>query len=109
VHLNNNKLYLQTSFYTHVSQCQNKILPYVTLKHIYDTEDWRRQHNEELHDLYSSPNIIRVTKSGGLRGTGHVACMEDRRGIYKVLVGRPERKEPLGRPKHRWKDIKVDL
>jgi hypothetical protein len=65
---------------------------------------WRKLHNDELHDLYSSPNIVRVIKSRRLRWAGHVACMGEGRGAYRVLVGRPEGKRPLGRPRHRWKD-----
>ena len=67
-------------------------------------------HNEELNDLYSSPNIVRVIKSRRMRWVGHVACMEEGRGVHKVLVGRPEGKRPLGRPRRRWEDnIKMDL
>jgi hypothetical protein len=70
------------------------------------TGDWRRLHNEELDDLYSSPNIIRVIKSRGMGLTGHVAHMGGQRGACRVLVGR----RPLGRPKCRWEDnIKMDL
>jgi hypothetical protein len=74
------------------------------------TGEWRRLHNEELNDLYSSPNIIWVIKSRRMRWTGHVARMGEGRGAYRVLVGRPEGRRPLGRPRHRWKDnIKMDL
>ena len=67
-------------------------------------------HNEEINDLYSSPNIVRVTKSRRMRWAGHVARMEEGRGVQKVLVGKPEGKRPLGRPKRRWEDnIKMDL
>ena len=66
-------------------------------------------HNEELNDLYSSPNIVRVIKPRRLRWAGHVARMEEGRGVQKVLVGKPEGKGPLGRPRRRWKDnIKID-
>ena len=72
--------------------------------------EWRKLHNEELNDLYSSPNIVRVIKSRRLRWAGRVACMEEGRGVHKVLVRKPEGKRPLGRPKRRWEDnIKMDL
>jgi hypothetical protein len=65
-------------------------------------------HNDELHDLYSSPNIVRVIKSKRMRWVGHVARMG--RGAYRVLVGRLEGKRPLGRPRSMWEDnIKMDL
>jgi hypothetical protein len=60
---------------------------------------WRKLHNDELHNLYSSPNIVRVIKSGRMRWAGHVARMGEGRGVYRVLVGRPESKRPLGRPR----------
>jgi transcription termination factor 2 len=67
-------------------------------------------HNDELHSLYSSPNIVRVIKSRRMRWAGHVARMEEERSVYTVLVGRPEGKRPLGRPRSRWEDnIKMDL
>jgi hypothetical protein len=65
------------------------------------TGEWRRRHNEELNDLHSSPNIIRVIKSGRVRWAGSVARMGNRRGANRVLVGRPEGKRPLERPSHR--------
>ena len=72
--------------------------------------EWRKLHNEELNDLYSSPNIVRVIKSRRMRWAGYVARMEDNRGVYRVLVGKPEGKRPLGRPRHRWEEnIKMDL
>jgi hypothetical protein len=71
---------------------------------------WRKLHNDELHSLYSSPNIVRVFKSRRMKWTGHVARMGEGRGVYRVLVGRPEGKRPLGRTRRRWKDnIKMDL
>ena len=71
------------------------------------TVDWRKLHNEELNDLYSSPNILRVINSRRMRWAGHVARM---RGVYRVLVGKPEGNRPLGRPRRRWEDnIKMDL
>jgi hypothetical protein len=74
------------------------------------TRDWRRLHNEELNELYSSPNIIRVIKSRRMRWAGHVARMGDGRGAYRILVGRSERRRLLGRPRRRWEDnIKMDF
>ena len=74
------------------------------------TGEWRRLHNEELNDLYSSPNIVRVIKSRRMRWAGHVARVGEERGVYRVLVGKPEGKRPLGRPRHRWVDnIRMDL
>ena len=61
------------------------------------TGEWRRLHNEELSDLYSSPNIVWVIKSRRMRWAGHVACIGEERGVYRVLVGKPEGKRPLGR------------
>jgi Trk K+ transport system NAD-binding subunit len=67
-------------------------------------------HNEELNDLYSSPSVVRVIKLGRMRLVGHVARVVERRDVYRVLMGKPEGKRPLGRPRHRWEDnIKVDL
>jgi hypothetical protein len=69
----------------------------------------RKLHNEELHNLYSSPSIIRIIKSRRLRRAGHVARMGEKRNVYKLLVGKPEGKRPPGRPKRRWVDnIKID-
>ena len=65
------------------------------------TGEWRRLHNEELNDLYSSPNIVRVIKSRRMRWTGHVELMSEERGVYRVLVGKPEGMRPLKRPRHR--------
>jgi hypothetical protein len=71
---------------------------------------WRKLHNDELQSLYSSPYIVRVIKSRRIRWAGHVARMREGRGFYRVLVGRPEGKRPLGRPRRRWEDnIKMDL
>jgi hypothetical protein len=73
------------------------------------TGEWRRLHNEELNDLYSSPNI-RMIKSRRMRWAGHVARMGKGRGAYRILVGRPEGRRQLGRPRRRWEDnIKMDL
>jgi hypothetical protein len=65
------------------------------------TGEWRRLHSEELNDLYSSPNIIRVIKSIRMRWAGHVARMGDKRGAYRIFVGRPEGRRPVGRPRRR--------
>jgi len=71
---------------------------------------WRRLHNEELNDLYSSPNIVRVIKSERMRWAGHVARMGEEREVYRVLVGKPEGRRPMGRPRRRWVDnIRMDL
>ena len=67
-------------------------------------------YNEELNDLYCSPNIVRVIKSSRMRWVGHVARMGESKGVFRVLVGKPEGKRPLGRPRLRWEDnIKIDL
>ena len=72
--------------------------------------EWRKLHNEELSDLYSLPNIVRVVKSRIMRWVGHVACMGEGRGVHSVLVGKPEGKRPLERARRRWEDnIKMDL
>jgi hypothetical protein len=74
------------------------------------TGGWRKLHNEELHGLYSSPCIIRVIKARRMRWAGHVARMGEVRGAYNILVGKPEWRRPLGRPRRRWEDnIKMDL
>jgi hypothetical protein len=74
------------------------------------TGEWRKLHNGELHNLYSSPDIIRQIKSRRLRWAGHVASMGEGRNVYRVLVGKPEGKRPLERPRLRWEDgIKMDL
>ena len=72
--------------------------------------EWRKLHKEELRDLYSQPKIVRVVKSRRMRWAGHVARMGEGRGVHRVLVGNPEGKRPLGRPRRRWEDnIKIDL
>jgi hypothetical protein len=72
--------------------------------------EWRRLHNKELYALYSSPNIIRVIKSIRLRWAGHVTRMGERRRAYRALVGKPEGRRQLGKPRHRWEDnIKLDF
>jgi hypothetical protein len=74
------------------------------------TGGWRKLHNEGIHNLYSSPSIIRIIKSRRMRWAGHVARMGEKRNAYRLLVGNPEEKRPLGRPRRRWIDnIKMDL
>jgi hypothetical protein len=74
------------------------------------TGEWRKRHNEELNDLFSSQNIVRVIKSGIIKWAVHVARMGERRGVYRILVKKPEGKGPLGRSRQRWEDnIKMDL
>jgi hypothetical protein len=71
---------------------------------------WRKLYNDELHNLYSSPNIVRVVRSKRMRWAGHVARMGEGRGVYRVFVWMPEGKRPLGRPRRGWEDnIKMDL
>jgi hypothetical protein len=74
------------------------------------TEEWRKLHNQELHNLYSSPDIIRQVNSRRMRWAEHVARMGKEKKVYKVLVGKPEGKSTLGRPRRRWEDgIRMDL
>jgi hypothetical protein len=74
------------------------------------TGEWRKIHNEELNDLYSLPNIVRVVKSRRMRWAGHVARMGQERWVHRVLVGKPEGKRPLWGSRRRWEDnIKIDL
>ena len=74
------------------------------------TGEWRKLRNDELNDLYPSPNIVRVIKSRRMRWAVHVARMGEERGVYRVLVGKPEGRRPVGRPRRRWVDnIRMDL
>jgi hypothetical protein len=74
------------------------------------TGEWRKVHNEELKDLYSSQNIVRLVKSRRIRWAGHVARMGERRVVYRVLAGKTEGKRQRGRPRRRWEDnIEMDL
>jgi hypothetical protein len=74
------------------------------------TGEWRKLHSEELHILYSSPNIIRQIKSRRMRWAGHVVRIGEERKLYRVLMRKPEGKRPLGRPRRRWEDgIRIDL
>jgi hypothetical protein len=89
---------------------ENRVLRRIFGPRMEEDESWRTLHNDELHNLYSSPNIVRVNKSRRMRWAGHVARMEEGRVVYKVLVGRPEGKGPLGRPRRSWEvNIKMDL
>jgi hypothetical protein len=86
------------------------VLPYVGLKRDEVTWEWRKMHNGELHNLYSSPDIIRQLKSRRMRWAGHVARMGGGRNVYRVLMGKPEGKRQLERSRRRWEDgIKMDL
>jgi len=96
-------------------ECRLKVFENRVLRRIFGpkrdkvTGEWRKLHNEELNDLYSSPSI-RVIKSRRMRWTGHVLHMGERRSIYRFSVGKPEGKRPLGSPRHRWENnIKIDL
>jgi hypothetical protein len=74
------------------------------------TGGWRKLHNEEFHDLYSSPSIITMIKSRRMRWTGHVARMGAKMNAYRILVGKTEEKRPMGRPRRRWVDnTRMDL
>jgi hypothetical protein len=90
---------------------ENRVLSRVFgLKRDEVTGEWRKLHNEEMNDLYSLPNIVRVVKSRRMRWAGHVSRMGEERGVHRVLVGKPEGKRPLGRHRRRWEDnIKMDL
>ena len=89
---------------------ENRVLRIFGPKRDGVTGEWRKLHNEELNDLYSSPSVLRVIKSRRMRWAGHVACMEEGRGVHKVLVGKTEGKRPLRRQRRRWEDnIKLDL
>jgi hypothetical protein len=82
---------------------QNRVLRRIFgLKRDEVTGDWRKRHNEELHNLYSSPNISRIIKSRRMRRAGHVARMGEKRNVYRILMGKPKGKRPLGRPRRRW-------
>ena len=74
------------------------------------TGEWRKLHNEELNELYCSPNIVRMIKTRRMGWSEHILRMGERRGVYRVLVGKPEGKRPFGRPRHRYEDsIRMDL
>jgi hypothetical protein len=81
---------------------ENKVLRRIFGPKREEDGSWKKLRNDELHILYSSPNIVRVIKSGSMRWAGHVARMGEGRGVYRILVGRPEVKRPLGRARRRW-------
>jgi len=106
----------ETWLLTLQEECRLRVFENRVLRRIFGPErdevtgEWRKVHNEELNDLYCSPNIVRVIKSRRMRWAGYVARMGEGRGVYRVLVGKPEGKRPLGRPRCRWEDnIKMDL
>ena len=89
---------------------ENRVLRVLGSKRDGVTGEWRKLHNEALKNLYPLPNIVRVVKSSRLRCAGHVVRMGEGRGVHRVLVGKPEGKKPLGRPRHRWEEnFKMDL
>jgi hypothetical protein len=89
---------------------ENRVLRIFGPKRDEGTGGWRKLHNEELHNLYSSPSIIGMIKSRRMRWVGHVARTGEKRNAYRILVGNPEGKRTLGRPRRRWVDnIKMDL
>jgi hypothetical protein len=89
---------------------ENRVLRIFGPKRYGVTGGWRKLHNEELHNLYSSPSIIRIIKSRRMRWAGRVVRMGEKRNVYRLLVGKPEGKRPLGGPRRRWIDnIKMDL
>jgi len=89
---------------------ENRVLRIFGPKRDEVTEEWRKLRNEELNNLYSSPSIVRVIKSRRMRWAGYVARMGEGRDVYRVLVGKPEGRRPLGRPRRRWEDnIRMDL
>jgi hypothetical protein len=89
---------------------ENRVLRRIFGSRRDEVTDWRKLRNEELHNLYSLPDITRMIKSRRMRWSGHVARMGATRNVYRILVGKPEARRPLGRPKRRWVDnIKMDL
>ena len=89
---------------------ENRVVRIIGPRRDEGTGEWRKLHNEELNDLYCSPNIVWVIKPRKMRCVAHVPRMGERRGVYRILVGKPEGRRPLGRPRHRWEDnIKLDL
>jgi hypothetical protein len=90
--------------------CENRVLRRIFGPRREDDGALGKLHNDELKNLYSSPRIVRVIKSRRMRWAGHVALMDGTRGVHRVLVGKPEGKRPLGRPRRRWEDnVRRDL
>ena len=92
--------------------CRLRVFENRILRRIFGPKsgEWRRLHNEELYNLYRSPNLVRVIKSRKLKWAGLVVRMEDGRSAFKILTGKPTGKRPLGRPRRRWEDnIRMDL
>jgi hypothetical protein len=115
-HINSDKKTMNLSEISRAKECRLRVFENKVLRRIFGpkrdevTGKWRKLHNKELYALYSSPNIIRVIKSRRLRWAGHVARMGERRGAYRVLVERPEKRRPLVRSRRRREDnIKMDL
>jgi hypothetical protein len=93
-----------------LKECEKHVLRRIFGPKREENGSWRKLHNDELRSLYSSPNIVRVIKSRRRTWAGRVARMGEGRGVYRVLIGRPEGNRPLGRPRLRWEDnIKMDL
>jgi hypothetical protein len=89
---------------------ENRVLKKIFRPKREEDGSWKKLHNDDLHNPYSSPNIVRVIKSRRMRWVGHMARRGEGKGVYRVLVGRPEGKRPLGRPRRRWEDnIKIYL
>jgi hypothetical protein len=89
---------------------ENRVLRVFEPKKEAVTREWGKLHNKEFSDLYSLPNIVLVVKSRRMRWAGHVARVGEGRGVHRIMVGKPEGKRRLGRPRHRWEDnIKMDL
>src|SRR5215469_4068223 len=110
-------LHVSGNLFAHHQEFSTVHSALVSFMQIYDDRfqaesgcNWRKLHNEELRDLYSLPNIVPVIKSRRMRWVGHVARMSEGRGVHRVLVGKPEGKRPMGRPRRRSEDnIKMDL
>jgi hypothetical protein len=83
---------------------ENRVLRIFGPKRDEVTGKWRKLHNEQIHDLYSSPSIITIIKARRMRWSGHVARKEEKKNAYRLLVGKTEGGRPLGRTRHRWED-----